>query len=200
MLSRNSFCSDHDAITYDFIQIYCPMECIKCFVDQSNNARMRLTWIARNERVPRVLYALYSGMSVKEAFCWYRCANQSKCYQCVHAAQGTSLGYGGFMRLLIHDKMVNDLLGLGAWLFRCLYQLSYTVYLSDFHQLQTSESVRVILFFANPTVKMRNGPIMERRHVADRGWFCRSKWGPISAKTWTVYTQEMVQISPNLFQ
>ena len=109
-------------------------------------------------------------------------------------------GYGGFMRLLIHDKMVNDLLGLGAWLFRCLYQLSYTVYLSDFHQLQTSGSARVILFFANPTVKMRNGPIMERRHVADRGWFCRSKWGPISAKTWTVYTQEMVQISPNLFQ
>ena len=110
------------------------------------------------------------------------------------------VGYGGFMHLLIHDKMANNLLGLGAWLFRCLCQLSCTVYLSDFHQLQTSGSMRVILFFANPTVEMRNGPIVERRHVEDRGWFCRSKWGPISTKTWTVYTQEMVQISPNLFQ
>ena len=26
--------------------------------------------------------------------------------------------------------------------------------------------------------KMRNGLIMERRHVEDRGWFCWSKWGP----------------------
>jgi hypothetical protein len=82
---------------------------------------------------------------------------------------------GGLAFVLIDEKMPNDLLSLVVCLFGGLYQLSSIGYLPNSQQLFLSGSLRMILYFSDPAVKMTINPITERLDIKDRGSFRQSK-------------------------
>ena len=82
--------SDHDAITHEIIHIYFSIPYTTLCADQCRNFQKGVTKISRNAHDPRLMYSLYSGISVEEAFCPYTGATQGKSYYCLHVAHVTS--------------------------------------------------------------------------------------------------------------